>query len=472
MLLLRTRSILQLTIFGFLVVTTLLVVALVLTSRQFDAFTDLSQRTASESADAMRAARQLVEHAGALERNARQYTVLGDRQLLAVYATRRTEFQSALQQLSRFLDNEPVIERMEEMRAREALAFQRLNMMDESMRSAYQYPPLLETSYQLSRQTTAWVDEQVSSLQDRTTRAKQALNMQTALLVIAALVLAALFVILITRPLKQVDRSIRNLGRGAYESRIEISGPRDLQQLGQRLDWLRNRLEKLEHQRSAFLRHVSHELKTPLASMQESTALLRDGIAGQPTNEQREILDILHTNCQRLLELIESLLRHNESSFAALDSMPEPIDIVAIIEDVLSVHQLDIRRAGIRVQRNLERLTVAGDPDRVRVVVDNLLSNAVKFSPAHGCLRIRLYRESNRAVFEVEDEGPGIAAEDRERIFTAFYRGHNPPREQYQGTGLGLAIAREYAQMDGGEIKVRNAHHGACLQAVFPIHDD
>lgn len=464
----RTRSILQLTIIGFLVVAALLMVALLITARQFDQLTELSQRTASESAAAMRASRRVIEHTGAMERNARQYTVLGDPALLAVYATRRMEFHNALEQLGTLLADEQMGSRISELIQREELAFQRLNTMSEQARSEYEFPPLLETAYRLSRLTTDWVDARVTNLQVQTSNAKETLNIQTALLVLAALGVAALFVTLITRPLRQVERAIRRLGRGAYDTSITIKGPRDLQRLGERLDWLRNRLERLEEQRSAFLRHVSHELKTPLASMQESAALLREGVVGELNGKQREILGILDNNCRRLLELIESLLRHHASSFEALDTMPESVNLPWLIDDVLSVHELDLQRTQIRVYRELEKLTVSGDPERVRVIVDNLISNAVKFSPWEGLLRIRLFREEDGVALEVEDEGPGVAAGDREKIFTAFYRGANQAREQYPGSGLGLAIAREYAVAGGGNLRIMSSTTGACFRAVFP----
>lgn len=468
----RTRSILQLTIFGFLIVTALLMVALFLTARQFEAFTQFSQETASQSASTMRLSRELVEHTSALERNARQYTILEDPALLNVYQFRRGEFRSALEQLRELAGYGEMDGMARDLLAREAEAFRRLQSLNTESAGNYAYPALLEAAHELSRLTNLLVDEQVANLQDRTEQATQTLSMQTVVLVLSALLVATLFVTLITRPLRQVDHAIRRLGRGSYEDAITVNGPRDLQQLGERLDWLRHRLEQLEHQRHAFLRHVSHELKTPLASMQESTALLRDGIVGTMNNEQRRILDILNTNCQRLLGLIESLLRHNASSFQALDVMPQPVNPTRLLDDVLAAHELDTMRHGITVQRDEEKLTLTGDPERIRVIMDNLISNAIRFSPEGGTLSVNLQRQGDHAWLDICDEGPGVAEEDRDSLFTAFYRGRNQAREPYQGTGLGLAIAREYATASGGDLRIVESDAGACFRAILPITEN
>jgi two-component system sensor histidine kinase GlrK len=465
----RTRSILQLTVFGFLIVAALLMVALFLTAREFEAFTRLSQETASQSASTMRLSSELVEHASALERNARQYTVLENPALLTVYRSRRAEFRAVLAQLRGLAGSGEMDAIARDLLARENEAFRQLEALDGASTDNYAYPALLESAHTLSRLTSQLVDEQVASLRGRTEQATQTLSMQTVVLVLSALLVATLFVTLIIRPLRQVDRAIRRLGRGSYEQSIAVSGPRDLQHLGERLDWLRHRLEQLEHQRHAFLRHVSHELKTPLASMQESTALLRDGIVGTMNEEQRRILDILNTNCQRLLSLIESLLRHNASSFQALDVMPQPVNPSRLLDDVLAAHELDIMRRGIKVQRDEEKHTLSGDPERIRVIMDNLISNAIRFSPENGTLFITLGQQGGHALLDVRDEGPGVAREDRERIFTAFYRGRHQAGDPYQGTGLGLAIAREYATASGGDLRITESDTGACFRAIMPI---
>ena len=475
----RTRSILQLTIAGFLIVATLLLMALLILARQLDELTISSEQTVSQSAEMMRASRQLIEHTSAMERNARQFLVLNDPALLEVYTARRRDFLGALGRLEQVFISDTFSTHISNMVASETATFEAMTAM-EPQEASLEYPPLLETAYEMSRLTALWVDEQVVRLREQTRETQQALNLQTLFLVVAALIVAALFVALITQPLRQVDRAINLLGRGKYKDNIRIEGPRDLQMLGQRLDWLRSRMQQLEQQRSAFLRHVSHELKTPLAAMQESAALLGEEVTGPVNAQQKEILGILSNNCQRLLRLIEDLLRHHDNSFAVLETMPEPVRLDQLVREVVNAHQLPIRSAGLTVDTQVQKITVHGDHERIRVVVDNLISNAVKYSPDGSTVSLKLAASGDFADLEVQDQGPGVADEDRERIFTAFYQGAAPDREHYKGTGLGLAIAREYAEAGGGSIVLAECEtnpaaapvKGACFRARFPIREN
>jgi len=101
------------------------------------------------------------------------------------------------------------------------------------------------------------------------------------------------------------------------------------------------------------------------------------------------------------------------------------------------------------------------------VILDNLLSNAVKYSPELGLVSIKLYKDRGDAVFEVMDEGPGIAAHDRERIFEAFYRGIDAPASAVKGSGLGLSIVKEYVALHGGAVEVL-AGPGAHFRVRLP----
>jgi two-component system, NtrC family, sensor histidine kinase GlrK len=470
----RTRSILQLTTLGFLAVAALLLSALLMSAQQLDRLTAQGQLTVNQSASAMRLSRQLIEHSSALERSARQFLVLRDPGLLNVYDTRRSEFHNAITQLLQPDTSAAMQQQARTLRDTENGAFTALNAATSA--SGFEYPQLIEAAYELSRLTSAWVDARASELREQTIASQAALNIRTLMLVSTALLLAVLFVVLITRPLRQLDRAITDLGAGSYDAPIEIGGPRDLQELGQRLDWLRDRLQQLEQQRSDFLRHVSHELKTPLAAMQESAALLADGIAGPVSAEQQTLIRILSNNCKRLLDLIEALLRHNAGSFAVLDAPPTAIRLNKLIRELVQSQQLAIRTAGLRIELRLSNLAVYSDQERIRVILDNLLSNAVKFSPEGGLIRISLYRDHSHdqnqkrdlVAVEIHDEGPGVSEAEKDKIFTAFYQGSACAREHFHSTGLGLAIAREYAQAAGGTLELVPSNSGACFRLTLP----
>jgi two-component system, NtrC family, sensor histidine kinase GlrK len=472
----RTRSILQLTIIGFLIVGALLVAALLMSARQLELITDLSQRTANQSATAMRAGRQLVEHTSAMERNARQYAVTGDPALREFYEARRHDFHQSLAMLYSLDLNDSIRLQMQNLLDSDAEAHQHILELNTVPQADFNYPILLEAAHMLARTLSTWVDDQVAQVRERTFYAQRTLNLQTLFLVMAALGMAGWFIRLITQPLGQIDKAIYKLGGGAYQDPIQIRGPKDLQVLGERLDWLRTRLAQLEQQRSSFLRHVSHELKTPLAAIQESAALLNDGIVGELSDDQKRIIRILSNNCSRLLELIENLLRYNAGRFSVLEAMPRPVNLVKLTKAVIATYDSAMNSNGIRVELEAGRLVVSGDEERLRVIVDNLLSNAVKYSPQDGIISIRLYEEEPQGdqdgrfgIFEIQDQGPGIAVNESKSIFTAFYQGKAPERGYYKGSGLGLAIAREYAIAGGGSIELVAANKGAYFRARFPL---
>tara|TARA_R100001377_G_scaffold84173_1_gene67134 strand:- start:14 stop:1468 length:1455 start_codon:yes stop_codon:yes gene_type:complete len=464
-----TRSIRQLTIIGFVAVAALLICALILTARQLDSLSEQSQVTVAAAASAMSASRQLIERSVAMERNGRQFAVLGEETLRQLYRDRRAEFLALMIQIEALDVGAEALQTTQEMRAREATIYASLDRATAARASNVEIPELANHAYRIADAIGQWIDQQQSELLVRSEQTKQSLSFQALLFIGAAAALAVLFVWLITRPLQQINRAISNIGSGAYDQHIEISGPQDLQALGKRLDWLRGRLQELEQHRSSFLRHVSHELKTPLASMQEGAALLNEGLVGALSDQQREISQIIANNCSRLQTLIEDLLRHNSQNFEVLDIMPKAIRLDELVLGVEEAHRLAIGNGKIRLQNKLDRCVVTADPERLRVIVDNLFTNALKFSPCGGEIALRLWSTKTSAVFEIQDQGPGVSEADREKIFEAFFQGVQQSTKPYGGSGLGLAIARDYAVAGGGDLTLVNSTPGACFRLIFPL---
>jgi two-component system sensor histidine kinase GlrK len=224
--------------------------------------------------------------------------------------------------------------------------------------------------------------------------------------------------------------------------------------LGEQLDWLRERLVALEAQKTRFLQHISHELKTPLTALREGSDLLSSGVVGNLNAEQREIARILQENSIALRKLIEGLLNysavHAQASF--LDAKIVPLRDV--VRRAVNDRKLAIVAKAIRIELNCENVAAYCDEEKIRVILDNLLSNAVKYSPEMGLVSIKLYKQRGDAVFEVLDEGPGIPPADRERIFEAFWRGVEAPAAAVKGSGLGLSIVKEYVALHRGSIEV------------------
>ena len=133
----------------------------------------------------------------------------------------------------------------------------------------------------VAQQSNAQVDTEVSQLEQRTQQARKRLFLQALLLLPLAIIAMIVLTLGVGRPLRQLDRAISELGEGTFTNPIAVSGPHDLERLGGQLEWLRKRLLELAHERNRFLRHMSHELKTPLANIREGTELLMDGAVGE-----------------------------------------------------------------------------------------------------------------------------------------------------------------------------------------------
>ena len=469
----RPRSILQLLLLGFGLATLPLIVALVTAALYVDRVTAQGQRTIYDATRAVRASQTLGEALTAMERSARQYNVLGDPTLLEVYEDRRHDLLSAIAELRRLELSSGQQERLDRLSAEENKIYHLLYSADAGKATI---DSALSGFGRLARQARALADEgnqliarSVDDLQSAAARAQRLLIWQAAALVPIVIALTAIFIYLIARPLRQLDQSIRQLGGGEFSTPIGVKGPHDLRELGARLDWMRQRLLELENQKVMFLRHMSHELKTPLTSIREGSELLHEEIIGELNSAQREVADLLHSNSLRLQRLIEDLL-----SFSITQSTQPLTGVAAVRLDrmaasVLNEHTLAIRSKSLEVVQELEPLEVTGDPDKLRTVLDNLVSNAVKYSPTRGRLWLRVRRSEQNALIEVQDQGPGIPSQERERVFEAFFQGEAPYEGHVKGTGLGLSIAREYVRSHHGDIHVIDQERGALLRVQLPL---
>ncbi len=465
----KPQSILQLTIIGFLMVAGILIVTLIITARQLDGLSEQSQRMISQSAEAMRVSRSLLEQVGAMERNARQYSVVEDRAMLAIYEERRRNFMTSSEQLRALHLYDGMNGLIDELVNNEVLAYEQLTSDNPMNSLELFYPQLIGDANQISQRVNAWINSQLESIRLETAQTKRLLTIQSVVLVSIALILAGIFTVLISAPLLQIEKAIKLLGAGLYSPPIKVTGPRDLVSLGERLNWLRERLAKLEQQRSSFLRHVSHELKTPLAAMQESASLLHDGVVGELNAEQQEILRIQSSNCQRLQTLIDELLRHNSENFSVLNAMPQEVRLDKLLENVTAAHELGIKNKQLVTELKLQKLSVSGHAEQLRVVIDNLVVNAIRFSPKGGTLKLCLARNEGVIEMDIIDEGPGIPADEADKIFEAFYQGRPASDGKLEGSGLGLAIAQEYAGANGAVIEVMDtAGKGAHFRVRFP----
>jgi two-component system sensor histidine kinase GlrK len=468
------RSFRTLLLLAFVLAVLPLAIALVQAMAGIDRFAEQSRTAVGETSQAARLSRQLLEEATGLERLARQMMVLRDAGVLVDYETVRGRFRTSSSELSLLPLDEAQLARLNRAIDTEHNLFERLRQgaLPAPARAllAAEYVDLTSLAREMLDVSNELIDREIIALQRGAGETRQRLLVFLPAMLALGAGVALLASLLIARPINELDEAIRRLGGGDLVPPIEIHGPGDLERLGQRLDWLRLRLAELEAQKSRFLRHVSHELKTPLTALREGAALLGDGTAGPLAAEQREIVDILQHKSLQLQGLIERLLAVQREMEGLGRLRPESVALADLLERVVDDHHLAATARGIHFALDVQTVNVTGDAEKLATVLDNLLSNALRHSPEGAMISLRLYRQGESALIEIRDQGAGVRETDRENIFDWFFQGAAPPGQQVAGSGFGLAIAREFAQAHHGSLELLPEDGaGAAFRLTLPL---
>ncbi len=427
-----------------------------------------------ETARIVESGRMLMEDVTEMERSARQFQSLGDASLYEIYLKQRALLKESIDHLAHRDLHALQRAKLDRLVAEEQLLYESLRKARSSPAVARQaqFASLSELARSVVSGSGNTIEREAEQVRAGAAHVQHLLIWQAAAVIPAVLVIALVGTRLIARPLRRLEEAVHRLGEGEWSARIEITGPRDLERLGGRLEWLRLRLLELDGQKVNFLRHVSHELKTPLAALCEGSELLQHQSVGQLTAAQCEIAQILCRSSREMHRQIEGLL-----NFSAIGQTPglclnrRPIRLDRLVDKAIADHRVALHVKRLRVEKALESAVVCGDRERLRAVFGNLVSNAIKYSPHGGCIFIALRPHAGQAVLEVRDEGPGIAPNERDRVFDPFFQGRAVPSGHIKGTGLGLAIAREFVQAHEGSIKVLDGDGGARLEVSLPLED-
>lgn len=467
------KSFLKLIFIGFVLATLPLALGLINTAISMNRLAQQSQQAVYQAAQIAHGGRVLADEVTVMERSLRQASILNDRAMLAGYRQAHTRFQemaNSLLELRLITNQRALLHRLIATERDLARRIDATQTPEQAGQFASRIVALGETVREFSALANTLIDREVDAMQGMANQSLRITQWQLFGLIPMAFVLVLGFAMLIARPISQIDAAIRRMGKGDLSEPITVDGPQDLRYVGEQLDWMRRRFQELEEQKARFLRHLSHELKTPLTALREGTTLLADGVVGQLDTEQQDVAEILKQNTLQLQKRIEDLL--NYASLNAVNSRPDfvPMAIREVIQRVLNDQQLAIRNKRIRVSVQGPDIAIHADPEKLRIVVDNLLSNAIRYSPPDGAIEIALHRNDETATLDVSDEGPGIQEGEREKVFDAFYRGAVEAKSAIKGTGLGLSIAREYVLAHQGDITVLGKQGpGALVRVRLPL---
>ncbi len=468
-------SFLKLLLIGFAFATLPLLWAFINANIAFDKLAKQSEITISNAVETTRAARVLQEQLHLMERGIRQYFVLQDDALFSNYQQAHSKFNAAtaqLQQLSTSLAQKAKLDTLSKQSQQlniEIVDAKNTNVTQLSFLD--QFDLLSQQIEALIIENNHTIDSASSQLRDGALKTQRNLFLQSLVLIPLALLVTGAITFLLARPIRRMDSAIRSLGEGQYDESIVIDGPGDLRVLGQRLDWLRGELNDLNEQKQQFLRHVSHELKTPLTAIREATELLHDGIGGALTTQQAEITHILRDNSLRLQKMIENLLNYTRVEALQPKLNLQTLHIAEVINKVIHAHDLSIRNKQITVETLFDVREVIADEEKLAIILDNLISNAVKYTPNAGRIKVSVEQDKKWLMIVVQDNGPGLAQEEHEKLFDPFYRGSAVNKGLISGSGLGLTIAKDLVLVHAGNIELIPSKQGAHFVVRLPVID-
>lgn len=457
----------KLVLTGFSLVALPLIVALVHAQVSVERLESRGKKALYVATAATQMSRALLEQILDLERKARQFNVLEDDQSLQAYLDKHEVFRKTARDLAGLpIDEEQrrQIQVLEQGVGLVSGALRDSTLSKEGLKEAVErFQHLSELAKGILTQTNEMVFRERDALQLTAERTKGVLVWEALGLIPVTVLFAVLFAILISRPVRQIHRAINRLGEGDLTSGIAVRGPKDVEFLGERLDWLRRRLAETEESKKKFLAHASHDLKTPLTAIREASDLLLEGAAGKLNGDQEEVAQILRQNSVRLQRSVQDLLDFSVEGAKGAQPKAGRISLPKLLQDVVFDHKPTISKKEIALETRVSDVAVMGNGEQLRVILDNLISNAVKFTPPRGKILVAIARVSGRAIIEVADSGPGIDPADKARVFDAFYQGRTRSQGQgfIKGSGLGLSIAMEYASLHGGKIEIIDSRRGA-----------
>jgi signal transduction histidine kinase len=272
----------------------------------------------------------------------------------------------------------------------------------------------------------------------------------------------------VLKPIGRITGVAKDIQATDLSRRIRLGGPPDeLRELADTFDDMLGRLDDAFESQREFIHEASHELRNPLAVIRTNLDVtLADPDADE--EELRHTLEVVQRSSERMTRLVDDLLVYARKGSLSLER--ETLDAGDLVHELADEFRAPAAAKDITVaDQRVDGLWVDGDRNALRQALANLLANAIRISPAGTTVRVRGGAEAPWVWLAVEDEGPGIAAEDHERVFQRFWRG-DPREGRAEGrSGLGLTIVRQVAESHGGEVKlVSEPGHGAAFAIWLP----
>jgi signal transduction histidine kinase len=313
-----------------------------------------------------------------------------------------------------------------------------------------------------------------------------------------ALVASLLVARRVVRPLEALRKGVERIGGGDLNSRLDVKTGDEIEVLADEFNRMaenlrsaytgleqkvaertrdlavaNERLQELDRLKSDFVSNVSHELRTPLTAIKGAVDLVLRQVAGPLTEKQVHYLTRVRSNTQHLAGLINDLLDLSKIESGKIEMRSSRISLGGLVHEVMETLRPVAAEKIIDLEATIAdpSILVWADRDKVNQVLMNLIGNAIKFTPAQGRVTVSAARDGNESVYvSVTDTGPGIAPEEREKIFDKFYQIAQTGETKPKGTGLGLAICKALVELHGGHIWVESEiNHGCTFSFTLPV---
>ncbi|MBC2114424.1 HAMP domain-containing histidine kinase [Listeria innocua] len=292
-----------------------------------------------------------------------------------------------------------------------------------------------------------------------------------AMILVFTSIISILFVLIsgryIVKPVVKLTNATKKIRRGNYDVALEVRRKDEIGQLADSFAKMASELEKSEAARQEFVANVSHELQSPLTSMQGFARLLGSGTLTE--KEQKEYLTVLSEETTRLSSLTKQLL-----TLASLDQeselrKKEPVQLAEQWRQLIQMTEWSWREKELTINLELADINYSGDAELLYQVWSNLLNNAIKYTPQGGDIQVRLYEETTNVFVEVWNSGAGISKEDMAKIFERFYKASQSRTRKEGSSGLGLSICKKIITLHHGEISVEsNTEKGTTFIVRLP----
>lgn len=457
---LQPRSVLQLVLVGFLVAIAPLCLAILYTIQTLGELSEKNRVVTDQIVAMNRKGQELQRDLLDLERRGRQYLTLKSDDLLTLFNREREAALYKLTELQQQFGNDPKI-----------ISELKTHISDLQPKAGNKLITQFDAITILRRELERWlqvsVDQRVTDHALEADSVKDQLLLMVFLLALAALILMLFFTYWINRPIRAIVKEIKQLGGGDLTHAIEISGPQEVRVLGQELEWLRQRLDEIDQQKQQFLRHISHELKTPLANLREGTDLLAEGVPGPLAAKQQEIIAIVQQNSIDLQRLIENLLDYNQLPDQSLK--PDRIDLESLGKLILDNYRISIEHKRLKIVTQYRTKKWFTDRHRLKITLDNLISNAVNYTPEKGVIQVYCKTAGDKLIIAVANSGTPIPNNEAAHLFEPFYQGSSVRHGPIKGSGIGLSAARECMQALGGNLVLaKHPSLAVCFKLTCP----